>query len=405
MVLNNHKPYDSDSLDNEGDPWEMIGCDETETLPLAASQIPTAVPDDDADNQTENNAERESQLETDEAATMNDENEERHDGNVSCVSGVSSITGDHHSVSDVEEEEESFDATQNNTPSKTNREYEPLDALCELVAPNSAQNPEETVVFTAISEGDDDYNEEGDTPDDEQDTPTITTPSDSPDTDAEKSEDGSDPLVEQISQMGFDKEQIEKAIGDLREAGATEIDADSVIGSMLGDDTNNNPTHPFQVPLSSTWDFVESSVRDLDNQHQLRRRSQNCAQTIGRSARELWSNVKDESQRFQSNLRETCDQADVQARNTKTQARYAASSAKDSFCRANEEYGILEKVATVAVIGGATLLALGNPRAGVSAMAVAGASLAAGEAMKHSSTQSGSTYTGDHGLDEGVHLD
>lgn len=366
MVLTNHKPYDSDSLDDERDPWEMIGCDETETMPLATSQIPTIVPDadDDAGNQTASNVEHESQLKADED-DMNENNEkedDNEDGNVSCVSGVSSITGDHHSVSDVEEEEEDFDAAQNNN--------------------------------------------QGDTPNERQQAPDIATPIDSPEkTDAEKSEDHSDPLVEQLSLMGFDKELIEKAIGDLRAAGATEIDADSVIGSMVGDDTNNNPTNLFQAPISSTWDFVESSVQDLDNQHQLRRRTQNCAQTIGRSAQELWSNVKDESQRFRSNLRETCDQADVQARNTTTHARYAASSARESFCRANEEHRISEKLAAVAVIGGATLLALGNPRAGVSAMAMAGATLAAGEAMKHSSTQSSSTYTRDYGLDEGVHLD
>ena len=51
-------------------------------------------------------------------------------------------------------------------------------------------------------------------------------------------------------------------------------------------------------------------------------------------------------------------------------------------------------------MGGATLLALGNPRAGVGAMAVAGATLAAGEVVK---AQSESTR--DYGLRQGVHLD
>ena len=67
--------------------------------------------------------------------------------------------------------------------------------------------------------------------------------------------------------------------------------------------------------------------------------------------------------------------------------------------------GIAENVAAVAVVEGATLLALGNPRAGVRAMSVAGASLAAGEDMHHLSAQSSSTYCRDYGLGRGVHLD
>ncbi|KAL7524091.1 hypothetical protein ACHAXR_000429, partial [Thalassiosira sp. AJA248-18] len=177
--------------------------------------------------------------------------------------------------------------------------------------------------------------------------------------------------------MGFEKDQIEKAISVLREGGAADIDADSVIGSIVGGGGN-----PFQGVGRSTWEFVESTAQNIDNQHQLRRRTQRCAQTVGRSARDIWSNVRDESQRFRSNLLETCDQADVHARNAGTQVRYAASSAKEAAYRANEEYRIAEKVATVAVVGGATLLALGNPRAGVGVMAVAGASLAVGEAMR-----------------------
>ena len=121
---------------------------------------------------------------------------------------------------------------------------------------------------------------------------------------------------------------------------------------------------------------------------------------MNRSAQELWSNMKDESQKFRSNVHTACDQADAQARNATVHVRTAASSAKESLVRANEEYGVMEKVAAVAVVGGATLLALGNPRAGVGAMAVAGASIAAGEVMKSQQEQ-----TRDYGLRRGVHLD
>ena len=62
-----------------------------------------------------------------------------------------------------------------------------------------------------------------------------------------------------------------------------------------------------------------------------------------------------------------------------------------------EDLIIKENLNTAAVVGGATLLALGNPRAGVGAMAVAGASLAAGEVVKDSDR--------DYGRRRGVHLD
>ena len=176
-------------------------------------------------------------------------------------------------------------------------------------------------------------------------------------------------LIDQLTHMGFKEEEIKIAISNLREAGQTEIDADSIIGQIMGEDinvnhnSNNNqdPTNPLELPLRSTWEFVESTAQNLDRQHQLRQRTHNVAQSIN---------------------------AQVQS---------VASSAKESIVRANEEYSIAEKVAAVAVVGGATLLALGNPRAGVGAMAVAGASLAAGEVVKDSDR--------DYGLRRGVHLD
>jgi len=207
-------------------------------------------------------------------------------------------------------------------------------------------------------------------------------------------------LIDQLTHMGFKKEEIKIAISNLRDAGQIEIDVDSIIGSIVGEENNNatnqnsnnnqDPTNPLELPLRSTWEFVESTAQNLDRQHQLRQR-------INRSAKELWSNVKDESQKIQSNFRNTCNQADVQARNATAHVQSVASSAKESIVRANEEYSIAEKVAAVAVVGGATLLALGNPRAGVGAMAVAGASLAAGEVVKDSDR--------DYGLRRGVHLD
>ena len=285
---------------------------------------------------------------------LNEEYEQQHQNDIliededTMISGVSSITGDHQTVvSDVHEEDEVIEE--------------------EHIEENGSNNNTKS-----IKEKDDLQ------------------------------------LVDQLTQMGFKEEEIKIAISNLREAGQTEIDADSIIGQIMGEDNNANhnsnnnqdPTNPLELPLRSTWEFVESTAQNLDRQHQLRQRTHNVAQSINRSAKELWSNVKDESQKIQSNFRNTCNQADVQARNATAHVQSAASSAKESIVRANEEYSIAEKVAAAAVVGGATLLALGNPRAGVGAMAVAGATLAAGEVVK---AQSESTR--DYGLRQGVHLD
>ena len=415
MALNNHTPYDS-----EDDLWEMVG---DEAIPLVESPNDATAAPDDAGVETESRVEREShQLEADAPDGMD---KTGMDGSDSFVSGVSSITGDHCTVSDVEEGEDGVNLDGDNkegvdtpdeeqeAPTTTSSGWlkKPLDCDKELQAKVADMAVCEEAYYDAelkrwIFPGDDpteaakppappsmipEKAESPDTP------PEVSAPTaDFMDkTEEEKSE--SSDLVGSLSNMGFEKERIENAIGDLREAGAMEIDEDSVIGEMAGEMNDNR----------RTWDFVESTARDFDAQHQLRRRTQNCVRTIGLSAKELWSNVKDESQRFRSNLQQTCDQADIQAQTARatTQVKYAASSAGDSICRANEEYRITEKVVTAAVVGGATLLALGNPRAAVGVIAVAGATLAAGEAMKHSSEQSTSTYTRDYGLGQGVHLD
>ena len=362
MVLN--KDYTSD---NEESSWELIdggGGLEDEiisTLILSEESPQTEQIDIATDNVTRGNDERESLLLLQEEG----DNVQNNDENASVTTAVSSITGDNHTtISDIDEEEEG-------------------EGVNDII--------------------------EGTLDDEQVDHSTSNTDNKSTKENSTTADDH--PLVEQLSQMGFEKQHIQKAIDDLREAGSTEIDADSVIGSMVGETFNNNdnnnneqhqphPTNPFALPLHSTWEFVESTVHEIDNRHQLRLRTQRCVQTINRSAQELWSNVKDESQKFRSNVHTACDQADAQARNATVHVRTAASSAKESLVRANEEYGVMEKVAAVAVMGGATLLALGNPRAGVGAMAVAGASIAAGEVMKSQQEQ-----TRDYGLRRGVHLD
>ncbi|KAL7531750.1 hypothetical protein ACHAWF_003895 [Thalassiosira exigua] len=356
MVLSDHRPYDTDSsAGEEEDAWEIVG---DETAPLAVTPGPAGA--DDArpsGRQTAAGSAGEEERQNHSLELHESDDGVERDENGSSESVVSSITGEHHSVSDVEESED-----------------EEAEEEREEDARGDAQNQEEPA--------------------------STMDPSGSNEKKGEQTSEALGPLVDTLLQMGFEKGHIEKAIGDLREEEEVEIDADAVIGKMMGE------TPPAQGgDVRGTWDFVESTVQDLDRRHQIRHRAQNCLENANRSARELWSNVREESQRFGGNFRESCGQADVQARAATAQAKIAVSSARDNVCRANEEHGIAEKVATAAVLGGAVLLALGNPRAGVGAMAVAGASLAAGEAMKQSSARSGSTYTRDYGLNEGVHLD
>lgn len=207
-------------------------------------------------------------------------------------------------------------------------------------------------------------------------------------------------LVETLRNMGFSSKRIERALNELLDSGgALEIDADSVIGAMEED-----RTLPDQTPTG--WDFVDSTVHDLGQQMQtseLRRRTGNGVRALGQSARQFWTEVVDESDRARSRFQTVFDNADEQARETSTQIRYAAATTKDRFVRANEEHNILDKVATAAAVAGGLALCLGNPRAGLGAVAVAGSAVAVNETLRTSPVNS--TYTRDVGLSEDLHLD
>lgn len=162
---------------------------------------------------------------------------------------------------------------------------------------------------------------------------------------------------------------------------------------------------PNQQPLHRTWNIITSAFQQLDNQHQITRKTKAGLQNIGTSAQQFWSSISNETQCARTSFQSKCDQADARAREASTRIRYAASSAKDSICRANEEYRIHEKVCAGLVVGGAVLVAVGNPRAGAGALAVAGATLAAGEVMGSTSGRANYTDTRDVGLREGLHID
>lgn len=170
-------------------------------------------------------------------------------------------------------------------------------------------------------------------------------------------------------------------------------------------DRSESPEQHLPLPLHQTWNFITSSLRDLDNQNQLRQRAQTGARKLNTSAQNLWTNLQSESQRLATTLQQHCDQADTQAREASQNIKRTVSSTKDNICRLNAEYKIHEKVAAVAAVSGAILVAAGNPRAGAGTLLVAGGALAAGEALNAGSESGCSTFTRDYGLREGVHLD
>jgi hypothetical protein len=170
-------------------------------------------------------------------------------------------------------------------------------------------------------------------------------------------------------------------------------------------DRSDSPTQQLPLPLHHTWQFITSSLRDIDNQNQLRQRTQNSARKLNSSAQNLLSNLQTQSQRIASTLQQHCDQADIQAREASQNIKQTMATTKDKMCRLNAEYKIHEKVAAVAAVSGAILVAAGNPRAGAGSLLVAGGAMAAGEALSAGSARGCSTFTRDYGLREGVHLD
>lgn len=170
-------------------------------------------------------------------------------------------------------------------------------------------------------------------------------------------------------------------------------------------DRSDSPAQQLPLPLHHTWQFITSSLRDIDNQNQLRQRTQNSARKLNSSAQNLLSNLQTQSQRIASTLQQHCDQADIQAREASQNIKQTMATTKDKMCRLNAEYKIHEKVAAVAAVSGAILVAAGNPRAGAGSLLVAGGAMAAGEALSAGSARGCSTFTRDYGLREGVHLD
>jgi hypothetical protein len=240
------------------------------------------------------------------------------------------------------------------------------------------------------------------------------------DDDDENGEEGSDPLlVEQLVTMGFEKEQIMEVISNLHSSGVTDIDANMIIGKMIGDEATTTSTAAIRSedgscplePLFDAWEHVGSTARVWDDRGRLfvRQRVMGQVQAIGRSAREVWTNAFLSGDRYEGDDlnydvsdNRYCSADD--STTTTTQFRQPTTLAKSAFFH-NDDNWIIKGVVAVAIVGSATLFALGNPRASLGAMAVTGAGIAAGEAirMHHSSEQACSAGTSSQ--ERGLHLD
>ncbi|KAL3811997.1 hypothetical protein ACHAXA_009615 [Cyclostephanos tholiformis] len=458
MVLNNREPYDTDSSDDTEISWEMIvDGDEGGTAPFPHRGVPNfefqrpssanndaepPLPHDydasvgatisgtppaaaaaaaaaDNDASVGVTISRTPTTTTTPDAAAADESPLDNDVSIGVTisdgdtffSGVSSITGEHHTVSDIEDGEEDDDDDDGGDGEDGGGE--------------ATMNERKSFPGASPSESTGDGGGGEDRAADVVDVPSST--------------DVVSSLVGWLSEMGFEHDRIARAVSDLRSMmGATEIDADVVIGIMMDEavafevadaDNMRRPSscgakkgdHPLE-PLLDVWEYVGSTIsRGWDERGGIpaRRLVEERVRAIGRTARGALSSVADESHRLVRRLvsqdREGEDYHDdddddddyddynVDARSAD---RYSTATAqmsptKHPFRRAIEEHRILEKVVAVAVVGSAALLALGNPRASLGAMAVAGAGLAAGEAIRCSSEQSCGGKSRGHGL----HLD
>jgi len=133
---------------------------------------------------------------------------------------------------------------------------------------------------------------------------------------------------------------------------------------------------------------IQSTVKRIDEKHKLQQKTKSVLNTVGKSAKTVGSNIRHETER----IGDTIKKSDV-----KGKAQSIAKSTSRKAKQFNDKFNVTDTVATAAVLSGAALLAKGNKKAGASAMAVAGASFLAGEALK--------APVHDDGLNERMHMD
>jgi hypothetical protein len=140
---------------------------------------------------------------------------------------------------------------------------------------------------------------------------------------------------------------------------------------------------------------------DMDEHaHKIQETTVSGLKQAGASVKSLGETLFHETETVSETVKRAYVEHDVPAK-----AKAAAETVKETACqlgrgakRFNDKYQVTDKIASAAIFVGALALAKGNHRGGASAMAVAGASFMAGEAMRspaHASTE----------LNENLHLD
>ena len=144
---------------------------------------------------------------------------------------------------------------------------------------------------------------------------------------------------------------------------------------------------------------IGNKVKDIDRRHKIRETTVSSVRSVGSSARALGKSVRLETTRVGDSMKRSYVENDVEGK-----AKAAAEKVKETTVkvgrkvkRFNEKYRVTEKIAAAGVMVGALRLARGDRRGGTSALAVAGASYMAGEAMR---TPAQSTE-----LNEDLHLE
>jgi len=161
--------------------------------------------------------------------------------------------------------------------------------------------------------------------------------------------------------------------------------------------------------------IIGDKIKDIDNKHDVRRRTANGLKSVGHSvlhvsktigdevgesARTLGRKIETGTSKFKDDIQRAYIERDIEqtAKNATEKIKIATQKAGQKARRFNEDYHVAETVTAAAVVGAGLFFAKGNVRAGATALATGGALYMAGEAMKE-------PYRHDNGLNERIHLD
>mmetsp|Transcript_12154 Transcript_12154/g.16006 ORF Transcript_12154/g.16006 Transcript_12154/m.16006 type:complete len:309 (+) Transcript_12154:106-1032(+) len=188
--------------------------------------------------------------------------------------------------------------------------------------------------------------------------------------------------------------------GDVDTNTNTSIVQQAVGGQEEGEEQQPQPSrsprgrriHAFNKSLSKSFrqatSKIQSTVKNVDEKLHIHEKSKSVFENVGKSARNAGCTIRQETKRIGDKIK----QSDL-----KGKSQNAAKSASRKAKQFNDKYNVTETVTVAAVVSSATFLAKGDKKAGASAMAIAGASFLAGEAMK--------APAHDDGLNERMHME